>query len=165
MSLSRALKHLFSGQWIVRRAFPPATLTRIENAVRESERNHRGEVRFAVEGALDVLAVARGLTARQRALDVFSVLRVWDTEENTGVLIYVQLVDQRIEIIADRGIAALIAQPEWDAVCRRMEEAFAAKRFEAGAVTGITDVTALLARHFSARERNPDELPNKPVVL
>jgi uncharacterized membrane protein len=163
--MGRVLRHLFSGHWVVRRAFPQATLDRIETAVRESERSHRGEVRFAVEGALDVIAVARGFTARQRALDVFSLLRVWDTDENTGVLIYVQLVDRRIEIVADRGIAALIAQPEWDAICRRMEEAFAARRFEGGALAGVADVTALLARHFPARGSNPDELPDKPIVL
>lgn len=163
--MSRAIRHLFSGYWVVCRAFPKSVLERIETAVRDSERRHRGEVRFAVEGALDFVPVLRGLTPRQRALDVFSALRVWDTEENTGVLIYVQLVDRDIEIVADRGIAKLIPQSEWEAVCRHMEEAFANGRFEEGALTGISDVTALLERHFPARDRNPDELPDKPVVL
>ncbi len=163
--MKRALKHLFSGTWLVRRAFPAATLDRIEAAVRESERRHRGEVRFAVEGPIDFAQVLRGVTSRQRALDVFSMLRMWDTEQNTGVLIYVQLVDRRIEIVADRGIAALIEQSEWDAICRRMEAAFADRRFEAGALTGIADVTERLARHFPAGTLNPDELPDRPVVL
>src|SRR5581483_4773673 len=153
----RPLRHLFAGHWLVRRAFPQATLDRIEAAVRDSEKRHRGEIRFAVEAALDFIAVVRGLTARRRALDVFSQLRVWDTEENTGVLIYVQLVDRRIEIVADRGIAKLIPQAEWDAVCQRMEQAFRERRFEAGAASGIADVTALLARHFPPGERNADE--------
>ena len=149
----------------MRRTFPNATLARVEAAVRESERQHRGEVRFVVEGALEFPAVARGLTPRERAIEVFSLLRVWDTEENTGVLIYVQLVDRDIEIVADRGIAALIDQSEWEAICRRMEDAFRSGRFDEGALAGIRDVTALLVRHFPARGENIDELPDNPVVL
>jgi uncharacterized membrane protein len=90
---------------------------------------------------------------------------VWDTEENSGVLIYVQLVDRDIEIVADRGIAARIEQAEWDAICHRMEEAFRANRFEDGVLAGIADVTERLVRHFPAGHRNPDELPDRPVVL
>jgi uncharacterized membrane protein len=165
MDLARALRHLFAAPWIVRRAFPQPALERIEDVIAASETRHRGEIRFAVEGALDFLPVARCLAPRERALETFSLLRVWDTEENTGVLIYVQLVDRDIEIVADRGIAARIAQPEWDAICRRMEQAFTARRFEEGALTGLEEVTALLERHFPAGDRNPDELPDSPVVL
>lgn len=165
LAMMRALKHLFAAPWLVQRAFPKATLERIEAAIRESERRHRGELRFTVEGALDFWPVVRGLVARARALELFSLLRVWDTEENTGVLIYVQLVDHQLEIVADRGIASLIEQEEWEAICRRMEECFRRGRFEEGALTAITEVTALLERHFPARERNTDELPDKPVVL
>lgn len=163
--MKRALRHLFSGDWIVRRVFPQATLDRIERAVRDSEKRHCGEIRFVIEGALPFMAVAHGLTPRQRAIDVFSQLRVWDTEENTGVLIYVQLVDRDIEIVADRRIAKLIPQDEWEAVCRRMEDAFRTHRFEAGALAAITEVTVLLERHFPARPDNRDELPDKPIVL
>lgn len=163
--MSRALRHLFYPHWLVRRAFPKATLTRIEDAVRESEKRHRGEIRFAVEGALEFFRVLRGLTARARSLELFSLLHVWDTEENTGVLIYVQLADRHLEIVADRGIAKLIEQSQWDAICRRMEGAFAQGRYDEGALAGIAEVTALLERHFPAGEQNPDELPDAPVVL
>jgi uncharacterized membrane protein len=159
------LRHLFAPPWRVRRAFPPAVLDRIENAIMASETRHRGEIRFVVEGALDFLPVARGLAPRARALEAFSMLRVWDTEENSGVLIYVQLVDHDIEIVADRGIASRIAQGEWEAICRRMEEAFRAGRFEDGSLAAIADVTELLARHFPAAGRNADELPDRPIVL
>jgi hypothetical protein len=165
MSFTRALRHLLAPPWIVRRAFPPAALDRVEASIGASETRHRGEIRFAVEGALEFLPVVRGLAPRERALQIFSLLRVWDTEENSGVLIYVQLVDRDIEIVADRGIAARIAQSEWDAICHRMEAAFRAGRFEAGVLAGIADVTALLLRHFPAGVRNPDELPDRPVVL
>ena len=165
MKLGRALAHLFATTWTLRRAFPQPVLERIEAAVRASEKRHAGEIRFVVEGPLEFLPVLRGLEPRERALEVFSLLRVWDTEHNIGVLIYVQLVDRDIEIVADRGIAARIGQPEWDAICQRMQDAFKAGRYEAGAVAGIDDVTALLARHFPPEPLDRDELPDRPVVL
>jgi hypothetical protein len=165
MSPGRAFRHLVAPPWAVRRAFPPQALQEIEAAISASEREHRGEVRFAVEGALDFLPVLRGLSPRARALEVFSLLRVWDTEENTGVLLYVQLVDRDIEIVADRGIAPRIPQPEWEAICRRMEEAFRAGRFQSGALDGIRQVSRLLAQHFPAGASNIDELPDRPAVL
>ena len=165
MSFKRALAHLFATAWAVRRAFPRPVLERIEAAIKRSELRHAGEIRFAVEGPLEFLPVVRGLEPRVRALEVFSLLRVWDTEHNVGVLIYVQLVDRDIEIVADRGIAARIAQAEWDAICQRMQDAFKAGRYEAGAIAGINDVTELLARHFPGECPDADELPDRPVVL
>jgi uncharacterized membrane protein len=165
MNLKRTFKHLFAPDWLVYRAFPRAALKRIEAAIRQSEAAHRGELRFAVEAGLDLLPLLRGLTPKQRALDVFSRLRVWDTDENSGVLIYVQLVDRDIEIVADRGISAKVGQAQWDAICHRMEEAFRVRRFEAGVLEGITEITTLLRTHFPARRENPDELPDRPVVL
>ena len=165
MSLGRSVRHLFAPPWRVGGAFPEIALARIAHAIEDSEKLHHGEIRFAVEGALEFLPVLRGLTPRERALEVFSLLRVWDTEENSGVLIYVQFVDRDIEIVADRGIAARIAQSEWDAICGRMEEAFRAGRYDAGVIAGIEQVSALLATHFPAGPHNPDELPDKPVVL
>ena len=159
------LKHLFTPHWVVRRAFPRATLRRIEGAIRESERTHNGELRFAVEAALHPALLLKGGTPRERAREVFAQLRVWDTEHNSGVLIYVQLVDRRIEIVADRGVSAKVPQATWDEICRRMETAFRAGRFEAGALEGVREITALLARHYPPVGENPNELPDRPVVL
>jgi uncharacterized membrane protein len=163
--MKRALRHLFTPAWVVRRAFPQRAIERIEAAIGASEKSHRGEIRFAVEGALEFLPVLRGLTPRERALDVFSLLKVWDTEENSGVLVYVQLVDRDIEIVADRGIARAVPQAQWDAICVRMQDAFAAGRFEDGAVAGLAEIGEVLAAHFPAREANPDELPDAPALL
>jgi uncharacterized membrane protein len=163
--MKRVLKHLFAPHWIMYRAFPRAALKRIETAIRESEKTHAGELRFAVEAGLHLMPLLRGVTPRQRARQVFAELNVWDTEHNSGVLIYVQLMDRRIEILADRGISAKVEQAAWDAVCRRMEDAFRARRFEQGVLDGISEVTALLGRHFPVRGVNPNELPDKPVVL
>lgn len=165
MSTKRIIKHLFAPHWIVARAFPHRTLDAVEKAIRASEKSHHGELRFAVEAGLHPLTLLRGQSARQRATEVFSSLRVWDTEHNSGVLIYVQLVDRRIEIVADRGINAKVPQHDWDAICRRMEAAFKESRYEGGALSAIGEITALLARHFPPRGDNPDELSDKPVVL
>lgn len=165
MNWKRTAKHLFAPHWIVARAFPRAALDSIEAAIRASETTHDGELRFAVEAGLHPLALLRGQSSRQRADEVFSSLRVWDTEDNSGVLIYVQLVDRRIEIVADRGISAQVPQPEWDAICRRIERAYRNRDFEPGTLTGIREVTALLAAHFPPSGANPNELPDRPVVL
>ena len=161
--VSRALRHLFVPSWLAHGPFPGPALKQIEQAIKASERRHRGELRFAVEGPLALPQLK--LSARQRARAVFAQLDVWDTEENTGVLIYVQLVDRAIEIVADRGIAARVAQPEWDAICRAMEGRFRKGEYLQGALEAIDAVTRILERHFPARGANPNELPDKPVVL
>lgn len=171
MGALQILKHLFEPDWIARRPFTPSVLKKIEHAIKASEQRHEGELRFAVEASLPLQyliskgAGAPARAARQRAEDLFSLLRAWDTERNSGVLIYVQLVDRRIEIVADRGIAAKVAQAEWDAVCREMENAFRAGRFAEGALQAVERTTGLLVKHFPARAANPNELPDKPVVL
>jgi hypothetical protein len=161
--VKRALKHLFTPHWVALRPFPSSALKAIERAVKASERLHRGEIRFAIEGPLHTGSLR--LSPRQRAHQVFAQLGVWDTEENTGVLIYVQLVDRRIEILADRGIAARLPQHEWDAICRVMERAFKAGQYQQGALDALAAVTQILAREFPARAVNPNELPDKPAVL
>jgi uncharacterized membrane protein len=165
MQWQRALKHLFTPDRVAMRAFSADVLGRIEAAINASERRHRGELRFALEASLEPLDVLRGIPARARALDLFASLRVWDTEENSGVLIYLQMVDHRIEIVADRGITRLVEQSRWDAVCRSMEVEFRAGRFESGTLAAINEVSELLAKHFPPSGDNPDELPNMPVVL
>jgi uncharacterized membrane protein len=135
----------------------------IERAIRESEKTHRGQIRFAVEATLDTLPLLRGQTARARAVEVFSHLRVWDTEHNNGVLIYLLLADRDVEILADRGIHGRVSAEAWERVCREMEAAFRAGRFEDGALAGIRAVGALLAQHFPGTGGH--ELPDRPVVL
>ena len=120
----RFLRHAVHDHLSVRRAFAPAALAQIEQAIAEGERIHRGQVCFAVEGGLPLLRVFRRLTPRERALEVFGLLRVWDTEENAGVLIYLLLADRDVEIVADRGIDRRVDGEEWRAICARMETMF-----------------------------------------
>ena len=165
MQIKRILRHLATPHWTVRRVFPKALLERIGQAVTASEKTHGGELRFAVEGGLELGALMRGQSPRSRALELFSRLRVWDTEQNCGVLIYVQLVDRKLEIVADRGVSALVPTEEWRAICVRMERAFGRGQFEAGSLAALEEVTRLLQAHFPVRGSRPNELPDQPLVL
>ena len=161
----RWIRHLWLDDLAVRRDFPRPVLSAIERAIATQEKRHRGELRFVVEGGLPLAPLLSGRTARERAIDVFSRLRVWDTEDNAGVLIYLLLADRRVEIVADRGIHARVGSAAWDAICGEMQSAFAAGRFEAGAILGIEAISDLLAAHFPPGEENPNELPDTPLVL
>ena len=161
----RLLRHVITDHLSVRRAFAPAALARIEQAIAAGERTHRGQVCFAVEGALPPLRVLREITPRERALEVFGLLRVWDTEENAGVLIYLLLADRDVEIVADRGIDRQVPPGAWQAICARMEAAFRDARLVEGVVMGIEEITALLAAHFPRVGALANELPDKPVLL
>jgi uncharacterized membrane protein len=147
------------------RAFPRDTLMAIEKVIKASEATHRGEIRFVVEGALDIAPLFRGQSARERAIDVFSHLRIWDTGGNNGVLIYLLLADRDVEIVADRGIDAKVGPREWERICREMEAAFRQADYEGGVIGGIREVTRHLAEHFPAIGDDRNELPDNPVVL
>ena len=163
--MKRIARHLMASRWRVGRAFPADTLTAIGKAIEASEATHSGEIRFAVEGALHIEPLLRRQTARERAIDVFSQLRVWDTERNNGVLIYLLLADRDVEIVADRGIDAKVGAQEWERICRAMEAAFRRGDFHGGVICGIREVTRHLAEHFPPIDGDRDELPDKPVVL
>ena len=161
----RLMRHVVSDHRSVKRAFPPPVLARIEQAIGAGERLHRGQVCFAVEGGLPPLRVLHKLTPRERALEVFGLLRVWDTEENAGVLVYLLLADRDVEIVADRGIDRHVDASKWQAICSHMEAEFREGRYGEGAVAGIDEISALLARHFPRTGESGNELPDKPVVL
>jgi uncharacterized membrane protein len=167
MSIVRWLRHWFKTPYAVSKAFSEQALERIQHAIGDSERIHSGEIRFAVEAALPWSYLKRDAPARERAAMVFAKLGVWDTEQNNGVLIYVELADHRIEIIADRGIARHVPPGEWEAICNRMRDRFRGGHFEEGVIEAVGAVGELLCRHFPVAEgeSNQDELSNRPALL
>ncbi len=165
MGIARITKHLIVHRWQVRKLFPPHVLERIGHEITACEASHRGQIRFVVEGALDGAPLFRGQSARERALDVFSQLRIWDTEHNNGVLIYLLLADRDVEIIADRGINARVGSGGWEQICRAMEAQFRQNRFEEGVIFGIRAIGKHLAQHFPGDGEDANELPDAPVVL
>ena len=165
MEIARITRHLMMTHWQVASAFPDHVLTAIELAIQASEATHVGELRFVVEGALSGTPLYRGQTARERAIDVFSLLRMWDTDERNGVLVYLLLADRAVEIVADRGVHVKAGSPVWEGVCGDMQAAFREGRFEAGALAGIGAITQLLAEHFPAQGPRRNELSNQVVLL
>ncbi len=148
MNINRIAKHLVTTHWRVNRAFPTKVMIAIESAIKASKTSHVGEIRFAVEGALHGAALAKEQSSRERALEIFSQRRIWDTEHRNGLLIYLLLADRAVEIVADRGINAKVNAHEWDSICRTMESALKQGNYEGGVVSGIQAVTHLLIKHF-----------------
>ncbi|MFM0412638.1 MULTISPECIES: TPM domain-containing protein [Paraburkholderia] len=165
MDIQRIVRHLLTTHRQVNKAFPRDTLIAIEKAIKACDAEHVGEVCFAVEGALHSAALFNGQSARDRAIEVFSQLRVWDTEYNNGVLIYVLLADRGVEIVADRGVHAKVGTQEWRAICHAMEEAFRQGAYSDGATSGIQAVAQFLKRHFPAHRNATNELPDTPAIL
>jgi len=165
MGIRRIGKHLIEHHWRARRVFPPKVLAAIEQAIKLCEATHAGQIRFVVEGALDGRPLFQDQSARQRALDIFSHLRIWDTAHNNGVLIYLLLADRKVEIVADRGIDAKVGAAGWQKICAAMETDFKAGNFEAGVIRGIGAVSRELAAHFPKHGAGRNELPDAPVVI
>jgi uncharacterized membrane protein len=148
-----------------RRLFSPAVLAQIEAAIGVAESQHSGEIRFVVESALPERSIWQRLTPRQRAVQVFAQLRVWDTHHNNGVLIYVLRADRAVEILADRGISSKVSEREWQAVCREVEGYYRTGRYAEGSSAAVAAVARLLGEHFPPGGSGSNELPNQPVLL
>ena len=161
----RWLQNLTTSDLALRRHFPPATLAAIDAAIAASEQQHRAEIRCAVEAALSAGEMFRGVSSANRAAEVFANLRVWDTAENNGVLLYVLLAEHSIEIVADRGFSAQVPVAVWQEICADMATTFAAGRYEAGVLEALARIGKIARRHFPATGGDANELPDRTVLL
>jgi len=165
VGLRRIVRHLLTTHWQLRRVFAPATLAAIESAIHDGEALHSGQVRFAVESALHGGRLLRNRGARQRALEVFAGLHMWDTEQRNGILIYLLLADRAVEIVVDRGAHRQVDPQVWQRICRQMESDFRAGRYREGVLNGIQAVTQAMSGPFPATGTPSRELPDAPVVI
>lgn len=169
--LIRILKHSWHGDLADHKAVSPTVLQRLQQLIRASELRHSGEIRICVEARLPLSYLARdastAVITRQRALAMFSKLRVWDTEDNNGVLIYLLLAEHTIELVADRGLNPFVNSQHWAKMVSQMSKAFQQHQFEAGLTEAVAGVSALLQQYFplAPDEANPNELPDSPVLL
>ena len=163
--LMRGLRHLHFGPRHVRRVLPDSALSRIEQAIAQGEAAHSAEIRFVVEASLGWRRVWAKFFSRERALELFAQLHVWDTQQNNGLLLYVLLADQKVELIVDRALASVIAESAWLAVCRDLTAAYKADRYLDGTLKAIDTIHALVGPHFPPQARDPNELPDRPLVL
>ncbi|MES2534412.1 MAG: TPM domain-containing protein [Pseudomonadota bacterium] len=164
-TLRRMLRHLFTTTADGRRAFPPAALKAIQAAIASGEAMHRAEVRLIVEPALSLQDVLRGETSRERARELFTQYRIWDTEENSGVLIYINLADHKVEIIADRTIGRLVSAADWQAVCLTMTKDFARGAYQESVLAALDQLNSLLQSHLPADGARENQLSNRPIIL
>ncbi|HVZ46800.1 MAG TPA: TPM domain-containing protein [Ramlibacter sp.] len=164
--IKRMLRHRWLDASDTRRAVPPEMVRRLAQRVAASELKHTGEIRIYVEAGLPLSYLWRDAPPRERAVTMFGKLRVWDTEHNNGVLVYLLLAERAIEIVADRGLDAQVSEASWREIVARMSDAFRAGRFEEGLTQAIDEVTALLVQHFPAEPgaANVNELPDEPVL-
>ena len=149
----------------MQKAFPVAVRNSIEREITAVEAGYQGEICFAVEAALGLEQLWRRTTARQRAIECFATLGVWDTAANNGVLIYVLLADRSVEIVADRGITALVGEEQWRALCASVETHYRSGEFDAGSRQAVRGIAEHLARHFPNEVAGRNELPNQPILL
>lgn len=171
----RFFRHLFSNPWQVKKHFSTQALQHIESAITASELKHTGEIRFVVEAGLHPYEIMGKKSPRNRAIELFSHLNIWDTEHNNGVLIYLLLADRDVEIVADRGIDKHIGYDQWDMICHEMEVMFRQGKFELGLMQGLNAVSLALEKHFPVEaiknqrkktiQRKKNELPDKPLIL
>ena len=165
--LKRILRHRWLDESDARKAVPADLAERLRRRVAASEYRHSGEVRICVEGGLPMSYLWRSAPARERAVMLFGKLRVWDTEHNNGVLIYLLLADHAIEIVADRGLNAVVTAGEWQAMVGNLSRILREGRYEDGLTQALEEVSAVLVRHFGldAAATNPDELPDQVIVM
>lgn len=165
MNIGRIIRHLTIPAWAARRVISKKSLAAIAEAVRRSESQHRGQIRVVIEGTLDLGELWQGMTPRARAENIFARYRVWDTEANNGVLLYLLLADRSVEIVADRGVHGRVGTGGWTDICRRMEEFFHAGQFERGVIAGIEAISKILISEYPASGPGSNELPDEPAMI
>jgi uncharacterized membrane protein len=162
----RLWRHLNTTKRTARRAFPPASLHAIQEAIAAGEVSHRAEVRVIIEAALAPAFILQGGTARRRAVELFTHYRIWDTEENCGLLLYINLADHKVEIIADRGVDRVISKQEWQAICKIVTTGFAAEAYHDSVPAALAQLNVLLTRHYpQIAQEHRNQLSDKPVML
>ena len=163
--MTRLMRHLMTTKATGRHTFPAHTLKAIQTAIAQGESQHRAEIRLIIEPALTLRDVLGGLAPRERARELFAHHRIWDTEENCGILIYINLADHKVEIIPDRTVDRALAPADWQAVCQTMTKGFARGDFHDSAIAALSQLNALLKTNFPANGAALNELSNRPLVI
>lgn len=164
-TVPRLFRHLFTTTAAGRRVFPNTALDAIQKAIAIGEKRHQAEIRLIVEPAMPLYDVLYGISARERTHQLFSLYRIWDTETNAGILIYINLADRKVEIIADRAANRAIKREEWHAVCRTMTEGFGRNAFHESTIAGLAQLNDLLAERLPSNGASTNELSNRPLML
>jgi uncharacterized membrane protein len=163
--LNRLLKHLIATRSQARNLFPRSTLQAVQACISAGEKQHRAEIRLIVEAALPLNTVLRNESSRARAHELFSHYRIWDTEENCGILIYINVADHKVEILPDRTVGRVLKREDWHAVCETMTRGFAEKNYHDSLLLALTQLNELLAVHFPDQDKHKNQLSDRPLIL
>lgn len=163
--LKRWWRHALYMPWLTERYFKPASLSQIEQAVKSAELGHVGEIVVIIEGSLP-LKLAYYLDTRQRALDLFSQYQVWDTEYNSGMLLYVNICEHQVELLADRGIHQFVTPEHWQTICEQVTSQFLQEHYVEGVLTGVQLIGQTLQAFYTARlQEQGNERSNRPILI
>lgn len=164
-TLPRIWRHLVTTSAGSRRAFPTAALNQIQKTIAKGETLHRAEVRLVIEPSLSIQDVLNGTSSRERALELFSLYDIWDTEENCGILIYIELADHQVEIVTDRGVNRIISESEWQDICQTMTRGFASNSYGDAVIAALEKLNALLHVRFPDDGSSVNQLSDRPIIL
>lgn len=164
-TIQRLLHHILTWGFAVRRVFPEPVLHAIQAVITEGEKRHRAEVRLIIEPSLGTQAIWNGISSRDRARELFSLYRVWDTEENCGVLVYINLADRQVDIVADRGVGRVIPSSCWQTICAKMTKGFARNDFHDSTIAALTQLNTLLQEHYPDDGSRHNQLSDQPIIL
>lgn len=163
--MKRFLRHLFLGKFLVHKYFPEKSLSNIELVIRDSEKRHNAELVLAIEGSLPISLIQKKWKPRDRAIEIFSKLRIWDTEENSGVLFYLLLADKALEIVTDRGVTRKVSTSEWDQILQHTKKEFQEKHFERGVILAIAEISEILSKAYPPVKDKTNQLPDRPFII
>ncbi|UJF23844.1 TPM domain-containing protein [Suttonella sp. R2A3] len=137
----------------------------LNEANKAAECGHRGEIRLLIERSMP-LGVAFNQRIRERAEDLFAHLRIWDTVERSGVLIYLNLAEKRLELVADRGIGEKVAQETWQRLCDKAAADIDQGSPQIALEQLLSAIGDTLREHFACPDDpHGNELPDRVVVL
>jgi uncharacterized membrane protein len=165
MKMRRFLRNIGTTPWHYRKAFPPKLINEFEARIKESEQIHRGEIVLAIEPWLGLGRLIRNDSLRRRAVEVFSHLHVWDTEENNGVLIFVALADREAELVPDRALVRCRPVEFWTSLAKEVSAKLAEGRYTEAIDCAITKITEVLVEVFPSGGPHPNQLPDKPFTV
>ncbi len=165
MNIQHIIKHLFTSGRAARRLFPDTALQAIQATIAAGEKRHNAEVRIAIEAALPFTTSIKGQSTRARAHELFSLHRIWDTEDNCGILLYINLAARKVEIVADRNVGKALSRDQWQTICQTVTTGFAVNIFQGSVIKALEQMNDFLAQHFPAQGKHHNQLSNRPLVL
>ena len=102
---------------------------------------------------------------RSRAMQHFAESGVYSTRDHTGILIFISLLERRVEVLADKGISEKIPQDQWDSLVADLSAAIKAGSMADGLCQAVESCGKKLSGHFPIKADDTNELSNSVDIL